>query len=521
MTSLRYVAIAIAVLFLIVVTRLDGLQRGGPAHSDVLLPGDVPGTLYLPGTGNPFFELFPPPQAQRPPGVVLVHGFTADRETMSTLARWIAGNGYAVLAIDVRGHGNNRNPFENDFARAALRPDLKAAVDFMRSSDRVDGSRIVVMGHSMGAGATLDYACNDPALRGSVMISGGWTVGPERPKNALFIFAQNDPEFIRYSSSQIAAHLAGVQQIELGKTYGNFGDGTALEAIQVPNVNHIQIITSQDAGRTIVKWLDAAMGTQRTGEIMLSDPRTRVAGLAGLLFLVLLIPIGRTAGWIATEWLERPAGRDGWLGLGVLALALLAAMPLVANDPPAGFLSLVIGENQVSWMAAAGIFAIGALILWGRLEWARFGTSTWPTLLAAAVASATIYVMQNAHNITFHRLAFTPERLIAFVIATLLTLPFWLAFEFLVRRGGIVISTVLGSLGRAIIVILLFAATAAGIFPQVLFLIIPIIILEFVALEILAASAYSTSRNLFLIALMESAWFAWILAGTNPITFML
>ena len=134
---------------------------------------------------------------------------------------------------------------------------------------------------------------------------------------------------------------------------------------------------------------------------------------------------------------------------------------------------------------------------------------------------ATIYVCQNSYSVTFHRLAFTPERLLAGILAATMVLPFWLGFEFLARRGTVLISTVLGSLGRAIILILLFGGVTVGVFPHFLFLIIPIVGLHFIALEILAASAYSTSRNLFLIALMESAWFASLLAATNPITFML
>src|SRR6202521_1848908 len=283
MKILRYAALAVAILFILAVARLAALDKGGPTHSDVLLPGSIPGTLYIPGEGNSFFG---PRPAHPAPAVVLVHGFTADREIMSVLARWITQNGYAVLTIDVRGHGANRNPFVNDFTRAALRPDLKAAVDFLRGSDLVDGSRIVVMGHSMGAGATLDYAANDPDLRGAVMISGGWNLGPARPKNALFIFAQNDPDFIRDSSSEIAARLAGVPQIELGKTYGDFAQQTAIEAIQVANVNHVQIITSKDAATTIVKWLDSAFGTPRTADITLSDPRLRVVSIVGVLFLI-------------------------------------------------------------------------------------------------------------------------------------------------------------------------------------------------------------------------------------------
>src|SRR5205823_604395 len=106
---------------------------GGPAHAPVELSGKEPGTLYLPGAQNPFFKLFPPPPAERPAGVVLVHGFMADRQMMSVLARRIAQNGYAVLAIDVRGHGENRNPFVDDFVAArALSQDVERAVDFLR-----------------------------------------------------------------------------------------------------------------------------------------------------------------------------------------------------------------------------------------------------------------------------------------------------------------------------------------------------------------------------------------------------
>jgi dienelactone hydrolase len=520
MKNLRLAALAVALFFIIAIGRLAALEKGGPAHADMFLPGDIPATLYLPAEGNPFFAP-PPPQAKRPPAVVLVHGFTADREIMSVLARWIAQNGYAVLAIDVRGHGANRNPFVNDFARPTLRPDVKAAVDFMRGSEMVDGSRIVVMGHSMGAGATLDYASNDQNLSGAVMISGGWTLGPVRPKNALFIFAQNDPDFIRDSSRSIAEHIAGVKPFTLAQTYGDFKQQTAIEAIEVPGVNHVQIITSPEAATHIVKWLDQVVGMTRTTDITLSDPRLRVAGIAGILFLILLVPIGRIAGAIAAPWAERPSNADGWIGLAILAAALTAVMPLVANDTPAGFLSLVIGDSQVSWFAAAGIVMLAALALRARFDWPGFGAGAAQTIFAAALAFGAIYVCQNSYSVTFHRLAFTPERLLVFVPAFALMLPFWLGFEFLVRRGGVVMSIVLGTLGRVIIVLLLFGAAVVGVFSSFEFLIIPIIVLQFVALEILAASAYSTSRNLLLIALMESAWFAWILAATNPITFML
>src|SRR5271168_995039 len=92
----RIIAIVLAVLFFLAVARLGYLNEGGPAHDDLMLPGMEPATLYLPGSDYPFFQS-PKPAAERPAAVVLVHGFTADRETMSALARRITENGYAVI----------------------------------------------------------------------------------------------------------------------------------------------------------------------------------------------------------------------------------------------------------------------------------------------------------------------------------------------------------------------------------------------------------------------------------------
>ena len=52
-------------------------------------------------------------------------------------------------------------------------------------------------------------------------------------------------------------------------------------------------------------------------------------------------------------------------------------------------------------------------------------------------------------------------------------------------------------------------------------LILPNLVLIYVTVEILAVSAYSSSRNLMLIAMVESMSFAWTITPTAPITFML
>ena len=342
--------------------------------------------------------------------VVLIHGFASDRAIVTTLARRLARNGIAVLAIDVRGHGANRNPFmENPITADTLGEDVKTAVDYARSSPFVDGSRVIVMGHSMGAGAALDYSGQDPALAGAVMISGGWHLfGAIRPRNTLFIMAQRDPEEIRESVIAIASHLAGNQKLELGITYGDFQSGTAVRAVQVPGTNHVTIIFSAQAAREIIQWCDQAFGIAVPAKLELDDQMQRVYLIAAIAFIVLLFPIGRALGTLVPSRERRPAGVAAWLGLLGFTAALVVTMPLVSIGQAASFLSLVVGTVIVSWFALTGVVILGALALLNGLDWLRLSERPAATYLSALLAFVVIYAMQIPGGAVFHRM--TPTR---------------------------------------------------------------------------------------------------------------
>ena len=517
----RIIAVILALAFVGAIARLTRQENGGPAHVFVMLPGHEPATMYMPGPGNAFYTQFPKPVAERPPAVVLIHGFSSDRVLMSGLARRLAENGYAVIAIDVNGHGENRNPFNGGQAESSsLRQNVKEAVDYLRSSNLVDGSRIVVMGHSMGAGAALDYATNDANLKAAVMISGGWTLGPERPKNALFIFAQNDPaEAIQDTSIALASHLAGAAQIELAKTYGDFAQGNAVEAVRMPGLDHVTIVNSPAAASVIVKWLDSSVGMARSGAIETNDARRGTVRFALLVFVLLLVPIGRICGSMTASWAEERPGPSGWIGLLIVAGALLVSMPLAAQDP-ASFVPIIVGSIQISWLMVAGLIMAGVLAMWQPADWNRIREGAGGAILAGAAGFAVVYVCQVAMSVMLHHLSLSPERVMVMALATVLMFPFWMGFELLVRRGGVAISTVWGALGRILIVVMMAVGVSLNVLPFVLMLVLPIIAIGFVMMEIFAASAYSVSRNLTLIAVAETLWFAWTLAAASPITFM-
>jgi hypothetical protein len=193
-------------------------------------------------------------------------------------------------------------------------------------------------------------------------------------------------------------------------------------------------------------------------------------------------------------------------------------MPFVATHPPAFFLSLLIGDEVVSWLAVAGAIVLGALGLAGMLEWQRIRDGWGASLLAALIAMAAIYVMLTPLGVVFHHEALTPERLFITVVGACLLLPFFLSFEMLVRRGEVVISTVVGLLGRTVTIGVLLAGIMLHVIPFVVVLMIPSLAIAFVMFEIFAASAYSASGNLLAIAVVEAAWLAWIIAAVMPVT---
>jgi dienelactone hydrolase len=234
---------------------LDRIERTGFTQRDVVFAEDLGGTLYLPDTSERgAAPSNPVRKVERPPAAVLVHGLGSHRRSLSFLARELAESGYAALTIDVQSRESDRRglPSGDSFYAA-----LSAAVDYLRASQEVDGSRIVLIGHSMGAAASLLYSTRLAGVDGAVMISGGAHLeGPHHPRNALFLFASGDPEFIRDNSRRVAARVAGVPEIELSRTFGSASEGTAVRAVEIPDTDHTSIVASGAAAREIVAWLD-------------------------------------------------------------------------------------------------------------------------------------------------------------------------------------------------------------------------------------------------------------------------
>lgn len=85
------------------------------------------------------------------PAVLLLHAKGQSRQAMATRAEWLAGLGYASLAIDSRGHGESDLATRtNGFTEAR---DARAAFDWLKARQR--GAPVAVLGISLGGAASL------------------------------------------------------------------------------------------------------------------------------------------------------------------------------------------------------------------------------------------------------------------------------------------------------------------------------------------------------------------------------
>ena len=92
-------------------------------------------------------------QEGKAPAVILLHGWGGNAGTMLPLALPLHQAGFAVLLIDARCHGRSDEDSFTSMPRFA--EDLGHAMDWLKLRNDIDPRSITVVGHSVGAAASL------------------------------------------------------------------------------------------------------------------------------------------------------------------------------------------------------------------------------------------------------------------------------------------------------------------------------------------------------------------------------
>lgn len=113
--------------------------------------------------------LFRPVGVERPPVVVLGHGIGAIREMrLDAFAERFAAAGIAALAFTYRYLGDSGGQPRQLMSVSRQLQDWDAALDYVKTRDDLDGSRLAVWGSSFGGGHAITVASRHPELRAAV-----------------------------------------------------------------------------------------------------------------------------------------------------------------------------------------------------------------------------------------------------------------------------------------------------------------------------------------------------------------
>ena len=123
------------------------------------------------------------PKGEGPyPCIVFLHGYGGSKEGVLEAAGLIAGEGYAIIAIDAEYHGERREEGRalystdlNDSRRGIIQTiiDLRRAVDYLETRPEVDMEKVGYVGGSMGGIFGAIFIGVEPRIKAAALLVAG------------------------------------------------------------------------------------------------------------------------------------------------------------------------------------------------------------------------------------------------------------------------------------------------------------------------------------------------------------
>ena len=165
-------------------------------------------------------------------GIVLLHMLGRNKESWGSFAEKLNKAGYNVLAIDMRGHGESAGGSYGSFTAQqwlGVLKDIKASKGFLIQKG-VDGGSIYLIGGSIGANLSLNYAVQDSSIKKIILLSPGLdyrgvTTLPamQKYRNAVFLAASSEDVQSFVGTKELYDAANGSKEI---REFNNAGHGT-------------------------------------------------------------------------------------------------------------------------------------------------------------------------------------------------------------------------------------------------------------------------------------------------------
>jgi len=339
------------------------------------------GLLYIPPEAHP----------DNPrPGVVLAHGISSSKETMSGIALELARRGAVALTIDLAGHGESGGGIGSGDPSFGVID----SVCFLREQDYVDRGLIGLVGHSLGAGASRRAAVEDGGIAAAAFIGGGvggMSEGPEYgvlnssfPRNLLVAVGRQDVLFdLEGLESDLRPVFDASEPIVPGRVYGGFSTRSARKLV-TPSTIHLLEPLDPLVVSEVAAWMVEAFDSPSGRSLPPSDllyvyiELSLTAALIAFVFMVfplskifvgkLSLSPGLLRGMVSVGRLTDLGALLVWGGLGMGLYLPLMGLGAAIPFPP-----LIFGSSMAWWMLAVGLSGLLVLrLLPQRLSVDRF-----------------------------------------------------------------------------------------------------------------------------------------------------
>jgi pimeloyl-ACP methyl ester carboxylesterase len=292
--------------------------------------------------------------------VILLHGLSANRRIMKYLSSEFAGHGLQVYALDLPGHGDSGDPFS--FANAA--ECATASVESLSREAKIEPSKTILVGHSMGAAIAIGMADRLP-LAGTIAISPAPMVLPQRmPSNLLVFSGQYELELLRRAAGALLQAAGGNRE-----SPQDFQQKRAFALRYMLRATHTSLIMDRDVAHQSERWIMQCLYPQIPPETLALDldlapyavanrGRHRLAGsIIGLVGILILFPLCAT---LIASFSGRPYTEPGRrrplyaLSLVETAVAALAGALLLSVGIPLTFLHMYSADYLLSLLLIVG-----------------------------------------------------------------------------------------------------------------------------------------------------------------------
>ncbi len=185
-------------------------------------------------------EVHPAAAGRAAPGVILVHMLTRTHEDWQVLADRLSDAGFAVIAIDLRGHGASgtaaQPPADPEDMNASVH-DVRAARAYLTGHPELCSGRIGIAGAQVGASLAVIEAAADPIVRSVALLSPGIDYRRLRLDAAMqrynerpaLILASTEDGYAARSARELSAMGSGIRDLRL---LAGAGHGTVMLARQ-------------------------------------------------------------------------------------------------------------------------------------------------------------------------------------------------------------------------------------------------------------------------------------------------